>query len=69
VLAVVTAIGSTGIAAAGGAAGALLGAQMTGTEVMAGLPLGLLVVGSAAAAILVSRTTSFMGWGRSLALG
>ena len=63
-----TAIGSTGLAA-GGTAGALLGAQMTGTEAMAGLPLGLLVVGSAAAAILVSRTTSFMGWRRSLALG
>ena len=67
-LAVVTAIGSTGLAA-GGTAGALLGAQMTGTEAMAGLPLGLLVVGSAAAAIVVSRLTSFMGWGRSLALG
>ena len=36
---------------------------------MAGLPLGLLVVGSATAAILVSRTTSFIDWGRSLALG
>ena len=53
VLALATAIGSAGLAA-GGTAGALLGAEIAGTEAAAGLPLGLLVVGQAAAALLVS---------------
>jgi MFS family permease len=68
VLALATAIGSAGLAA-GGTAGALLSVQLTGTEAAAGLPLGLLVVGQAAAAVLVSRRTSRVGRGRSLALG
>lgn len=68
VLALATAIGSAGLAA-GGTAGALLGTQLTGTEAAAGLPLGLLVVGQAAAAVLVSRRTASAGRGRSLALG
>jgi len=68
VLAVATAIGSAGLAA-GGTAGALLGVRITGTEAAAGLPLGLLVVGQAAAAVLVSRQTTRVGRGRSLALG
>ena len=67
-LALATAVGSTGLAA-GGTAGALLGAEIAGTEAAAGLPLGLLVVGSAAAALLVSRRTNSVGRGRSLALG
>ena len=67
-LAMATAIGSTGLAA-GGTAGALLGAEMTGTGAAAGLPLGVLVLGSAAAAILVSRRAGSVGRGRSLALG
>jgi hypothetical protein len=44
VLALATAIGSVGLAA-GGTAGALLGAELADTEAAAGLPLGLLVVG------------------------
>ncbi len=67
-LVVATTIGSAGLAA-GGTAGALIGVQLTGTEAAAGLPLGLLVVGQAAAAVLVSRRTIFVGRGRSLALG
>ncbi len=55
--------------AAGGTAGALLGAELAGTDAAAGLPLGLLVVGQAAAAVLVSHRTSRVGRGRSLALG
>lgn len=68
VLALATAIGSAGLAA-GGTAGAMLGTQLTGTEAAAGLPLGLLVVGQAAAAVFVSRRTARVGRGRSLALG
>jgi len=68
VLALATAVGSTGLAA-GETAGALLVAEMTGTEAAAGLPLGLLVVGSAATALLISRRTGRGGRGRSLALG
>jgi MFS family permease len=68
VLALATAVGSSGLAV-GGTAGALLGAEITGTEAAAGLPLGLLVVGSAATALLFSRRTGRAGRGRSLALG
>ena len=66
-LAVATAVGSMGLAA-GGTAGSLLAVEITGAEAAAGLPLGLLVVGSAAAALLVSRRTSSVGWGWSLAM-
>lgn len=66
-LALATAVGSAGLAA-GGTAGALLGAELAGTEA-AGLPLGALVVGQAASAVLVSRGTARIGRGRSLALG
>ena len=68
VLALATAIGSAGLAA-GGTAGALLGVELAGTEAAAGLPLGLLVVGQAASAVLVSRRTARAGRGRSLAEG
>src|SRR5262245_15500876 len=68
VLAVATAVGSIGLAA-GGTAGALLGAELSGTEAAAGLPLGVLVLGSAAAALLVSRHARVAGRGKSLVLG
>jgi MFS family permease len=68
VLALATAVGSAGLAA-GGTAGALLGAELADTEAAAGLPLGLLVVGQAAAAILISRRTARVGRSRGLALG
>ena len=64
VLALATAVGSAGLAA-----GALLGAELADTEAAAGLPLGLLVVGQAAAAVLISRRTARVGRSRGLALG
>lgn len=67
-LALATAIGSAGLAA-GGTAGALLGARITGTEAAAGLPLGLLVVGQAVAALVISAVTVRLGRRMSLALG
>jgi MFS family permease len=63
-----SAVGSVGLAA-GGTAGALLGAQLAGTEAAAGLPLGLLVLGSGASALLVSWYTTRIGRGWSLAAG
>ena len=63
-----TAIGSAGLAA-GGTAGALLGAELAGTDAAAGLPLGLLVAGSAIAALLISSCNDRLGRGRSLAAG
>ena len=59
-LAVATAIGAVGLAA-GGSAGALLAEDMTGSTAWAGVPLGVLVVGSAASALLISRRTSRAG--------
>jgi MFS family permease len=55
--------------AAGGTAGALLGVELAGTDAAAGLPLGLLVLGSAASALLISRLSNRVGRGSSLALG
>jgi MFS family permease len=55
--------------AAGGTAGALLGAELAGMDAAAGLPLGLLVLGSAGSALLISRRSNRVGRGRSLALG
>lgn len=54
-MAVATAIGAAGLAA-GGTAGAVLGAQLGGPGA-AGLPVGLLVVGSAGGALFISRYT------------
>jgi MFS family permease len=68
ILAVATAIGATGLAA-GGTAGALLGVDLAGSDAAAGVPLGLLVVGSAASAPLISYLTPRLGRERSLALG
>lgn len=67
-LALVTMIASSGLAA-GGTAGSLLGAEMAGTDALAGLPLGLLVMGSGAMALIMTRLVSRIGWGRSLMLG
>jgi predicted MFS family arabinose efflux permease len=67
-LSVITVIASTGLAA-GGTAGSLLGERLAGTDALAGLPLGMLVIGSGIMALVISRQTSHMGWGRSLMLG
>jgi MFS family permease len=67
-LALATAVGATGLAA-GGTAGALLGADLAGSDAAAGVPLGLLVVGSAAAAVLISFLTPRLGRAQSLTLG
>jgi MFS family permease len=67
-LALATAVGATGLAA-GGTAGALLGAELAGSDAAAGVPLGLLVVGSAIAAPLISYLTPRLGRERSLTLG
>lgn len=67
-LAVASLLGGIGLAA-GGTAGGLVGADLAGDEAAAGLPLGLLVAGSAAAAVVISRLTGTIGRGRSLMLG
>jgi len=67
-LAVATAIGALGLAA-GGSAGALLAEDMTGRTAWAGVPLGVLVVGSAASALLIGWETSRAGRTIGLALG
>lgn len=67
VLAFATLVGSLGLAA-GGTAGALLGAELAGAEA-AGLPLGALVVGQALVALLVAHRTPSAGRGWSLTLG
>ncbi len=53
-LAVATAVASTGLSA-GGTAGTLIAVDLTGSAALAGVPLGLLVVGSAAGAVVISR--------------
>jgi MFS family permease len=67
-LAVATAIGGLGLAA-GGSAGALLAEEMTGSTTWAGMPLGILVLGSAAGALVISRQTSRAGRRAGLVLG
>jgi MFS family permease len=67
-LATATAVGALGLAA-GGTAGALLAEDMTGSTTWAGVPLGLLVVGSAAGALVISHETRRVGRGRALVLG
>src|SRR5262245_24997391 len=56
-LATATAIGALGLAA-GGSAGALLAEDMTGSTAWAGVPLAMLVVGSAVSALLIGWETS-----------
>lgn len=68
VLAAATAIGAVGLAA-GGSAGALLAEEITGSTAWAGLPLGCLVAGSAASALLISWRTSRAGRAAGLELG
>jgi MFS family permease len=63
-----TAIGSLGLAA-GGTAGALLATQLTGSAASAGLPLGVLVAGSAAGALVISGQAGRTGRAAGLALG
>jgi MFS family permease len=67
-LALATGVGATGLAA-GGTAGALLGADLAGSNAAAGVPLGVLVVGSAASALMISSLTPRLGRAPSLALG
>jgi NADH dehydrogenase len=67
-LAAATAIGALGLAA-GGSAGALVAEDVTGSTAWAGLPLGVLVAGSAAGALLIARQTSRAGRGSGLVLG
>ena len=68
VLAGSAAAGSVGLAA-GGTAGALLGTELAGTTAAAGLPLGLLVLGSAVSAMVIARQSSRSGRASGLALG
>jgi len=68
ILAAATAVGSLGLAA-GGTAGALIAADLTGGPASAGLPLGAVVAGSAAGALLISRVTRRAGRIAGLALG
>lgn len=68
VLAAATAVGSLGLAA-GGTAGALLAEDITGSEAVAGVPLGVLVAGSAVGALLIARRTSRAGRAAGLLLG
>ena len=67
-LAVATAVGSLGLAA-GGTAGALLAEDITGSEAAAGVPLGVLVAGSAGGALLIARQTTRSGRAAGLILG
>ncbi len=66
-MAAATAIGAAGLAA-GGTAGAVLGAQLGGPGA-AGLPVGLLVFGSAGGALFISRFTRAGRRGRGLVYG
>jgi MFS family permease len=67
-LAAATAVGASGLAA-GGTASALLAAKLAGSDRSAGLGPGVVVVGSAVAAVLLSRLSRRVGRGRSLAVG
>jgi MFS family permease len=67
-LAVSTSIGALGLAA-GGSAGALLAKEMTGSTAWSGVPLGALVLGSAAGALLIVQRTARAGRFAGLMLG
>jgi MFS family permease len=67
-LAAATAVGSTGLAA-GGTAGVLLAADIAGTSAAAGLPVAALILGSAAAAVPISRLAAVGRRGLGLVLG
>jgi MFS family permease len=68
ILAGSAAAGSVGLAA-GGTAGALLGTELAGTTAAAGLPLGLLVLGSDVSAMVIARQSNRAGRASGLALG
>jgi MFS family permease len=68
VLALATGVGSLGLAA-GGTAGALLAEDITGSDAAAGVPLGVLVAGSAAGALLIARRMGRSGRASGLILG
>jgi len=63
-----TAIGASGLAA-GGTATALLGIELTGTDAVAGVPMMLLVIGSALGAVLITRLSTALGRARGLSGG
>lgn len=67
-LTVATAVGSMGLAA-GGTAGALLAAELTGSPAAAGLPLGVLVACTAIGAVIISRRTARAGRAAGLLFG
>jgi MFS family permease len=67
-LAAATSIGALGLAA-GGSAGALLAEDLTANTAWAGVPLGMLVVGSAAGALLIAWRTNRAGRASALVLG
>src|SRR3954467_8645790 len=67
-LALATAVGALGLAA-GGTAGPLLAAEITGSTSWAVVPLSSLVLGSAAGALLVSRQARRAGRAAGLVLG
>ncbi|MGH2380111.1 MAG: MFS transporter [Candidatus Limnocylindria bacterium] len=67
-LALATGLASVGLAA-GGTGGALLATELAGTEAVAGIPFGLVVIGSAAGAVLLSQLTTRIGRARALAAG
>jgi MFS family permease len=67
-LAAATAVAAIGLAA-GGSAGALLAEDITGSTTWAGVPLGALVLGSAAGALLISRQAGPAGRVSGLVLG
>lgn len=64
-LVLATAVGSLGLGA-GGTAGAIVAEAVTGSAAAAGLPLGLLVLGSAAGALLIARVGR--RWSREVGL-
>ncbi|HEX6471799.1 MAG TPA: MFS transporter [Streptosporangiaceae bacterium] len=67
-LAVATAVGASSLAA-GGTSSGMLGAELAGTDSVAGVPIAAVVVGSAAGALLISWLTGRLGRGPSLAAG
>lgn len=67
-LATATAVGALGLAA-GGSAGALLAEEITQSTAWAGVPLGVLVLGSAVGAVLIARQSRHAGRGAGLVVG
>jgi MFS family permease len=55
--------------AAGGVGASLLGAELSGSTANSGLPVGLVVVGTALGAFLIARLTGHLGRHRALSVG